>query len=150
MSVQLLVDELKLHEDSKGLPWKDLDKLEDRRKAPRLDEFPLKGFINRAEAMKDMLEYLQSFEQRYTNWTPPMGVVHGGPGTGKSKFLSILAGSDDIAKEISDSTSLQLYTKIRGKLEGYIPLVVTFGSFSNLGPDENDPMVALAIRTLFS
>jgi len=150
MSVQLLVDELKLHEDSKGLPWKDLDKLEDRRKAPRLDEFPLKGFINRAEAMKDMLEYLNRSKNLPKFWRLPTGVVHGGPGTGKSKFLSILAGSDDIAKEISDPNSLQLYTKIREKLEGYIPLVVTFGSFSNLGPDENDPMVALAIRALFS
>ena len=123
-TVQLLIDELKAKPELKYYPWKDLDKKEQRRMAPILSRFPLKGFVNRRICLQSMLEYLQACEdwknpadpkqEKFANGKPqPMSALQCGPGGGKSKTLSMFAGTIDLTEEITDPEELALYKELQ-------------------------------------
>lgn len=141
-----------LVEDLKGkFVAKNLDNDVERRRPPPIGKFPLKGFLNRSEVLKEMISYLKNYECRVSTGSdkaPPMGGVHCTTGGGKTKILCMIAGTPDLHDEISEPDS-KLYQELRTKLQGYAIVAVTFSSFSSKG-DETNPYMALAIRALYS
>jgi len=151
-TVQRLVEELGQLEDLKRCSWKDLKNSKQRREALPFDQFPLKGFINRTEALSEMLRYLDQYEEwdRKSDGTlPPMAAIRCGPGGGKSKLLSIISGINELSHEITDPGDLELYQKLRKRLGLYAPVAISLGSISPKDY-ERHPLIAVAIRALFS
>lgn len=151
LAVERLVKELKEHKGLEGkVVWKVIDNPVERRKVPNLGDLPLQGFVNRTEAMREVLQFLNSYREfKVKTKAPRLGAIHGGVGTGKTKFIYILACGVDISGEIPDAKDLALYQELRGVLKEYVPIAITFNHFSSLFVGE-DPLVAVAIRALYS
>ena len=115
-------------------------------------DFPLKGFVNRAESMRQMLSYLQQVEKCEIAANQPVGALQWGRGSGRTKFHSMLAGSLDLTKEELQPEEKKLYVELRAQLEGYVPIAVTFGhdTFSPKKYWSRDLLLEVAIRALFS
>lgn len=150
-TVKRIVARLKAMRELKDFTWKDLENEKERKMTHFPCNFPLKGFVSRDSSLYEAIIYLARFEELTREHSiSPMAAVHGPPGSGKSKFLAMLAGCIDVRKEDLRPDEWTLYSWVQERLKGYVPLAITFSSFSAPRKDEKDPYLALAIRALFS
>ena len=122
-------------EEGKDYRLKNRDVAEELFSIPALSRFqyPLSGLVNREEAFKVLERYVQ--DGRTGEGTPACG-VHGELGAGKSKLLQRIGERKEIPESLANL------------LDGYLPLAITWKSFS---PDSSQNFhYDVAVRLLYS
>ena len=103
-------------EEGKGYRLKNLDNPEELFSIPALSEFTLSGLKGREKTLEELEYYVKD---GITAGGTYIFAVNGGFGVGKSKFLQGVGERKEIPESLAKS------------LDGYLPLAITWGSFSS-------------------